>query len=269
METIVAMKVCPKCRIEKSYVEFNVSPKTKDGLYYCCKFCRKLARLEQLENRHVVQPVLEKTCRTCFALKSSEGFYKNRACKDGLGNVCKVCTKIWQQSETGKASCRRASRRNANTEKGRQYSVQYRKTEARKIAVAKYDKSEKGEATKKKSRKAASKRRYWSNRYRTDLDFRLRVSLRSRIKTAVKKDYKTGSAVKDLGCSIPEFKKYLESLWQPGMTWENWSRTGWHIDHIVPLASFDLKDPEQYKKAVHYTNQQPLWAVDNLKKGDR
>jgi hypothetical protein len=53
------------------------------------------------------------------------------------------------------------------------------------------------------------------------------------------------------------------------MTWDNWSLDGWHIDHIKPLNKFDLSDRSQFLEAVHYTNLQPLWAVDNLSKGDK
>jgi hypothetical protein len=84
---------------------------------------------------------------------------------------------------------------------------------------------------------------------------------------AFKKNYKTGSAVSDLGCSIEEFKLYLESKFLPGMTWDNWSRTGWHIDHIKPLSGFDLTDPIQLQDACKYINLQPLWASDNISKG--
>ena len=77
-----------------------------------------------------------------------------------------------------------------------------------------------------------------------------------------------GSAVRDLGCTIEELKLYLAAKFQPGMSWENWSFAGWHIDHIRPLASFDLTDSAQFKLAVHYTNLQPLWAKDNFSKGD-
>ena len=84
---------------------------------------------------------------------------------------------------------------------------------------------------------------------------------------AVKHGYKTGSAVRDLGCTVPELRAYLEARFRSGMTWANHSRDGWHIDHIRPLASFDLTDRAQLLEAVHFSNLQPLWAEENLSKG--
>jgi hypothetical protein len=74
---------------------------------------------------------------------------------------------------------------------------------------------------------------------------------------------KHGSAIKDLGCSPEELKSYLESKFQPGMTWDNYGRTTWHIDHIKPLVGFDLTDRKQLLEACHYTNLQPIWAKDH------
>lgn len=108
---------------------------------------------------------------------------------------------------------------------------------------------------------------YTKERKKYDLDFKLRIALRIRLNSAINGNYKTGSAVSDLGCSIEELKKHLESQFQEGMSWDNWTRDGWHIDHIIPLASFDLSNSEEFKKACHYTNLQPLWAEDNLSKG--
>lgn len=100
-------------------------------------------------------------------------------------------------------------------------------------------------------------------RYRNDVNFKIADILRSR----VAKFLKNGSAFDALGCTLDQFKNYLESKFQPGMTWDNWSKTGWHIDHIRPLSSFDLTDPVQFAAATHYSNLQPLWAKDNLAKG--
>ena len=50
------------------------------------------------------------------------------------------------------------------------------------------------------------------------------------------------------------------------MTWENYGRMGWHMDHIIPLANFDLTDRQQFLEACHYTNLQPLWWQENLMK---
>ena len=60
---------------------------------------------------------------------------------------------------------------------------------------------------------------------------------------------------------------HLEAQFKPGMTWDNYGLKGWHVDHIRPCASFDLRDPEQQRRCFHYTNLQPLWAEENLKKG--
>lgn len=86
---------------------------------------------------------------------------------------------------------------------------------------------------------------------------------------AIRSNAKSGSAVRDLGCSIANLKLYLESKFTEGMSWDNYGRSGWHIDHIVPLSHYDLTDREQLLKACHFTNLQPLWAKDNYRKGAR
>ena len=113
------------------------------------------------------------------------------------------------------------------------------------------------------------KNNYFKNRLKTNIQYKLSHNLRNRLNIAINRNQKIGSAVDDLGCSIPELKVYLESKFQTGMTWDNWSDVGWHIDHIKPLASFDLTDRKQFLEACHYTNLQPLWAKDNLIKSDK
>lgn len=110
---------------------------------------------------------------------------------------------------------------------------------------------------------------YASNRRLQDKVYNLSIVLRQRFYRALKGNYKIGSAVADLGCSLEEFKTYIESKFKPGMSWDNHTRSGWHLDHVIPLSSFDLTDPKQVKQALHHTNLQPLWAEENLRKGNR
>ena len=104
-------------------------------------------------------------------------------------------------------------------------------------------------------------------RYYSDTNFRLVNVLRARVRIAIKKGCKSAQTMELLGCSIEEVKSHLESQFTEGMTWDNHGE--WHIDHIIPCASFDLTDPEQQKKCFHYTNLQPLWASENISKGAR
>jgi len=112
-------------------------------------------------------------------------------------------------------------------------------------------------------------RQYSKIKLKSDIKFKLSTTLRSRLNVAIKNNYKSGSAVRDLGCTIEQLKVYLESKFQPGMSWDNYGLYGWHIDHIKPLASFDLTDRKQLLEACHYTNLQPLWAKDNIIKRDK
>lgn len=72
------------------------------------------------------------------------------------------------------------------------------------------------------------------------------------------------SAVRDLGMSIADFREYIAARFHPGMCWENYGE--WHLDHIKPLADFDLTDEAQARQACHYSNIQPLWAAENQRK---
>jgi len=116
--------------------------------------------------------------------------------------------------------------------------------------------------------KSVYQTKYQKHKMATDLDYRLRTLLRGRLSKALIKGYKKGSAVLDLGCSIQHLKLHLELFWDEGMSWLNYGKGDgqWSIDHIKPLSSFDLTDRTQLLQAVHYTNLQPLWHVDNMRK---
>jgi hypothetical protein len=98
-------------------------------------------------------------------------------------------------------------------------------------------------------------------------------NLRSRLSIALKNKSKRGSAVADLGCTIDEFKSYLESKFYVSddgrnMTWDAYGKDGWELDHVKPLSSFDLVNPDQFKDACHYTNLAPVWREHNRAKSN-
>lgn len=110
-------------------------------------------------------------------------------------------------------------------------------------------------------------REYRRNRRNIDIQFKLLCNLRTRLSNVLRYQHKSGSAIKDLGCSPEYLIKHLESKFQSGMTWENYGQ--WEIDHIRPLASFDLTDRNQLLAACNYANLQPLWMRDNRQKSDK
>jgi hypothetical protein len=128
--------------------------------------------------------------------------------------------------------------------------------------------------------KVAARRRKWSantnwpelyhkRRLQNDIVYKLKYGLNGRFCIAKKNKGIQACAVSLLGCSVEGLAAHLESQFQPGMSWDNWSYRGWHIDHKIPLAAFDLTDPEQLGTACHYTNLQPMWAVEHFHKGTK
>jgi hypothetical protein len=118
--------------------------------------------------------------------------------------------------------------------------------------------------------KIREKRRiYNNNKSKEEIEFRLIKNLRSRTRFALKKwdTIKSDNTVLLLGCSISYFKEYFCSLFIENMNWEEFMNGNIHIDHIIPCIKFNLKNEDEQRKCFHYTNLQPLWKIDNLKKG--
>ena len=122
---------------------------------------------------------------------------------------------------------------------------------------------------KNKEKIAATKKVYQRERYKNDPDFKMKETLRGRLRLALKGNLKAATTMELIGCTVAELWLHIEGLFEPGMTREN-NGNGegfWHLDHKIPCCSFDFSDPEQQKICFHYTNLQPLWCKDNLAKG--
>jgi len=108
---------------------------------------------------------------------------------------------------------------------------------------------------------------YYTQRRSKDLNYKLRSNLSRRLRKALNGQHRLYKTIKGLGCSIAAFKLYIENQFEDGMTWDNYGE--WHLDHVLPLASFDLTNEAQYLEAANWLNYQPLWAKDNVSKGGR
>jgi len=188
---------------------------------------------------------MTQTCTKCKAEKCLEEFHRHPSTKNGRNTRCKSCRSAYMKTI---------------------YSYD---PEIYKKDPEKYRKRTLDYYYRNQQSKIDYSKNYIKNRQKTDADFKLRGVLRSRISTAIKRNPKAARTMVLIGCSITELRKHLESQFEPGMTWDNHSTHGWHIDHIIPCKHFNLTDPEQQKICFHYTNLQPMWAKDNLSKGDR
>lgn len=111
---------------------------------------------------------------------------------------------------------------------------------------------------------AAHRRKYLRNSPRA----RIANNSRDRIRRMIgSQGNGRGRSNRLIGCNAETLCLILEARFEPGMTWDNYG-SAWHVDHIIPLAAYNLTDPEQQRQAFHYTNLQPMWAHENMAKGD-
>jgi len=188
-----------------------------------------------------------------------------------------TCTQNPISDDCKKGICVKKKWRLKNKEHLQQYRKEYylKNKEYLKERVKEYNLKNKERI--KKNKKEYNKeynlknREHWNQykreRKKTDPNYKLRTYLGTRIWWALKGIAKSKRTMKLIGCTIEELWAHLESKFTDGMTRENHGK--WHVDHIKACSKFDLTDPEQQQICFHYTNLQPLWALDNIKKGNR
>ena len=195
-------------------------------------------------------------CTKCEQDKPESEFRKNSRRVTGHESRCKACLKVGMLKaceryyKKHKKECLERSKKWGETNKDKASEIDKR-----------YYKSH-------KQKRFETNKKWLKETIQNDPSHRIVLRLRSRIGYALRK--KTGKIKKAdhtlelLGCTVEELKLYLEKRFVDGMSWDNYGK--WHVDHIRPCASFDLRDEEEQKKCFHYSNLQPLWAEDNLRK---
>jgi len=200
---------------------------------------------------------LTKRCFKCGKRKKLHLFKKQKCNKDGLG-PCKKC----HNKESRKY-------KRKNVKKLSKQSVEYyHKSEKRRKWHKKYMRRYRKINKKKLLRQG---KEYHNKRIKEDIQYKLLNNLRKRLSAVIRNKWKSGSAIKDLGCSVEDLKWWLEFWWEDGMNWDNYGKKKgqWSIDHIKPLSKFDLTDRNQLLEVCNYRNLQPLWHIDNMRKGNK
>jgi len=250
-------KYCSKCGIEKHLSDYYKSKKSKDGHESYCKKCRNI-QIKKWQKNNIYNI---KKYQTKYEEKNIEKRIKQKK-QYYLDNKKYIDNKT---KEYNKANKDDVSRRQKlyyinNKEKVNNSVKNWRKNNPGKIKKIEKE-------WRNKNRERINNR--VNERYKKNPKYNIHRKIKGRIGAALKsqeasKNYKT---IELLGCDFEFYKQYLESLFIPGMTWEKLRAGEIHIDHKIPCSSFDLTKPEEQKACFNWRNTQPLWAVDNLKKG--
>jgi isochorismate synthase EntC len=239
-----------------------------------------IKKIKRKKRDKVFMNMETKVCKKCDIEKPEDEFYIEKKNLDGLMGTCKVCyshnQKKWRKSNSVKVRERSRTYYENNKEKVSSYHQKYRNENHENILkkATEYRNNNREKIREdlrlwKKNNldKVVDSRKQQGKRNEIDVIFNLKNRMRCRlyhflVRNNITKKSKTFEIV---GCT-PEFlKEHLEKQFKEGMSWDN--RSEWQIDHIIPLSS--AKTEEEIYQLSHYTNLQPLWAEDNLKKGNK
>jgi hypothetical protein len=243
------MKICTKCKIEKDLDGFHKHKASKDGLRTICKKCR----IEQEKNYYIKNNVNEKVREK----RKTDKSYLEINTKYRQKNKEKVqkLKKEWSKSESGKKSKKKYYEKNSlvlkeKVKKNRESKIEiYKEKEKERRLKSEYKENQK--FLQKKHREKYPHIYAWRSILTNSL---------KRLKTK-----KSGHTIEVLGYSAEDLKSHLESLFNEGMTWDNYGE--WHIDHIKPVSLFEKDEDPKIVNALE--NLQPLWASENLSKSNK
>jgi hypothetical protein len=206
-----------------------------------------------------------KRCTRCAAELDPSCFCKNKNKIDGLDPWCRSCAAVYKRDYIAKNRDRvREDQRRAYADNPEHFKAKVRsryKADPKKSIRLACDYAKKNKA------KVNARVSEWQKQKRlTDPQFKLKSRLRSRLHRALDGRVRHASAIRDLGCSVPDLKSWIERKFTAEMSWSNHGPV-WHLDHKIPLSLFDLRCPLQARLACHFTNIQPLNASENIRKG--
>lgn len=240
-------KVCKDCNMDLPISEFYIKDKKRGTYVAICKKCKSEKKKAYMKDylNNLVNKEKVKNIKSKYKKKKA---LENRLIKQALKEDALILLNIEKEKKIQELEMKRLAKEERNR------MIAYKKTDEYKIE--------------QKNKDNARRYEKWKFKFKNDPLFALKKRLRTLIRGAFRKSGYTNFTMKTesiVGISYNEFKIYMESKFVNGMSWDN--RGEWHIDHIIPLSS--AKSEDELIALSHYTNLQPLWAMDNLKKGAR
>ena len=236
------MKQCKRCTIKKPLDQFGDNKNNKDAKSSYCKECERLRGIEyRNKNREKVN--------------QSAKNWRNNNPEDYKKTIEKYLEKNPNMTATERTKIYRQDINYREKEKKRLKDNYKNNVETLREKNKKYYHENKKLIRKKNNE-------WKNNKRKTDGFYRMKINLRHRLRNYLFEESKSKRTYDIVGLDKLEFKSYVESKFTEGMTWENYGK--WHLDHIIPLCQ--AKDNNEALLLNHYTNLQPLWAEDNLRK---
>lgn len=228
---------------------------------------------------------MTKVCSVCKIEKPLEEFSKDKRKKSGRGSWCKLCTNIHHKKYRSEHKEEEIAYRKANAERFKSYWHEYSKKWRTKNRA--YYLNYKKEYYKNNKEKHLEYDKKWKKEHPDNVKIycdksnkkrishpkgKLNNSIRVGIYDSLQKGSKSNRHWEELvGYTLEQLQKHIEKQFVVGMTWENYGKHGWHIDHIIPISAFNFETPEDidFRRCWSLNNLRPLWATDNLKKHDK
>ena len=236
------MKICKKCGLDKLFDDYGDNRKNVDGKAIYCKECERLRGIEyRKKNSEKVKESSKK-----WRNNNIENYKKTieKYLEKNPHMVSKERIKIYRQDEEfkKKENLKKKEYYRDNIEQEREKSKKYYHDNKQVIRKKNND--------------------WKNNKRKNDGFYRMKINLRHRLRDYLFGESKSKRTKDIIGLDKMEFKSYVENKFHDGMTWDNYGK--WHLDHIKPLCQ--AKDNDEALLLNHYTNLQPLWAEDNLRK---
>lgn len=242
MNHAVTHKYCRKCGETKTADEFGPSKHGRDKLQCWCGECRKKSTIDrqrkQAEDKAERKSIFHggegmKRCTCCKLVKPITEYGPDKDLYRGVKTSCKKCVLV-----------NRKEKYQRTKEKSKAYTKKWREDNREKRNAAELQK------------------------INSDPEYKVFILCRKRISGLLKNQGERAKTSILIGCSKSYLRKHIEAQFQPGMTWENYGRGGWHIDHIYPCSAFDFTKKEDIRQCFHYSNLQPLWESENCSKNN-